>query len=110
MVIKGKFDCRYWGIYPDNFDICEKVINSFCDYFNLTEQQQDEIDATANNTFLEDAKDGLNLENITNTINYYRIRAAIDYVCEKQKLDQQDFDYVVNGMCVYIIYKGENIA
>lgn len=103
------FDYNYWGIYKENLEKGDKIIQELAKQYNLSDDDLYNIEEIAKTEAATDsAANGF--DNLSNIINERKIIAAIALICQKQNLDIDDFDYTTDGNIIEVIYKEERVA
>lgn len=119
-----KFDYGFWGLQPNVLAHGEQCFEDLAEHFGIdvyslelsdieNEAKDDILLALVNahhsgsNPF-KDNKSFL----LSNLINAYKLDRLIDYICETQGLEREDFEHDAyhDGTLLEVTYKGEVIA
>lgn len=103
------FDYAYWGIYKNNLEKGEEIIQELANQYKLSDDDLCSIEETAKTEAATDISAN-GLDNLSDIINERKIIAALALICQKQNLDIDAFDYTVNGNTIEVIYKEERVA
>lgn len=105
------FDYSYWGIYPENLEKGEKVVQELALKYDLNFSDLCKIEEKAKDETIELICSSNSFDNLTNTINQCKIEAAIDIICEQNdELQKKDFDTYVDGDIIEASYQNERIV
>ena len=104
------FDYEYWGIFKGALEKGENVVQDLACQYKLSMNDLCNIEEIAKGNAQELFSCSNSFDNLTNLINTEKIKATISLICERNKLDENDFDYEVNGDLIEVIYKRERIA
>ena len=104
------FDYEYWGILREALEKGEDVVQDLACQYKLSMNVLCNIEEAAKENAQELFSCSNNFDNLTNLINTEKIKTTISLICEKNKLDENDFDYEVDGDLIEVIYKKERIA
>lgn len=106
----SSFDYEYWGIFKGALEKGEDVVQDLACQYKLSMNDLCNIEEAAKENAQELLPYSGGFDRLTNLINTEKIKAAISIICEKNKLDENDFDYEVDGDLIEVIYKRERIA
>lgn len=106
----SSFDYEYWGIYREALEKGENVVQDLAHQYNLSMNDLCNIEEAAKENVQELLSCSGGFDRLTDLINTEKIKAAISIICEKNKLDEDDFDYEVSGDLIEVFYKEERIA
>lgn len=105
------FDYPYWGIYPENLEKGEKVVQELALKYDLNFSDLCKIEERAKDEAIELICSSNSFDNLTNTINQCKIEAAIDIICQQNdELQREDFDTYVDGNIIEASYQNERIV
>ena len=107
-----KFPYHYWGLYLCNLERGEEVYQELLKMYDLDSYDDNDIEEAAVDRFAQVVKycESDKLGNLANIITECRIVEAINCICDKRNLNYEDFDWDVNGCCIGVYYKREQIA
>ena len=106
------FDFPYWGLYLDELELVEKETYRIGELYKLSDDDMGDIEEDAQSIATSDLKycdspfDG---GNITHIIGKAKVQALIDKICMKYNLDEDTFDYDVDGLGVKVYRNGVEI-
>ncbi len=96
--------CTFLGIFPDYIEDAGDSVDNLMDKFGFTLRQKGAVWRVIEKKFC----DVQNCFNLTNKIIYCIFEGGIEAMCfVKQDLNEEDFDYYVNGMDSHLYYQGE---
>lgn len=103
-------DYDYWNLNPLVLDKGEEVKQELLKYYELGYDKDSKTEETAYNEVKYIVRDGCNLDELFDLINYEKLKAAVSLICTKYKLDDSDFDIYANGIDISVAYQHEQIA
>lgn len=95
---------------PLALDKGEEVKQELLKHYELGYDEDSETEETAYNEVKYIIRDGCNLDELFDLINYEKLKAAVLLICAKYDLDNSDFDIYVNGIDISVAYQHERIA
>ena len=105
------FDYPYWGIYPDNLERGEEVVQELAVKYDLDFSDLWKVEERAKGEAVELICSSNSFDNLTNTINQCKIEAAIDIICEQNdELQREDFDTYIDDNIIEASYQNERIV
>lgn len=106
----SNMDYDYWNLNPLVLDKGEEVKQELLKYYELGYDKDSKTEETAYNEVKYIVRDGCNLDELFDLINYEKLKAAVSLICTKYKLDDSDFDIYANGIDISVAYQHEQIA
>ena len=106
----SSFDYEYWGIFRGTLEKGENVVQDLACQYKLSMNDLCNIEEIAKENAQELFPCSGGFDKLTDLINTEKIKATISLICKNHKLDENDFDYEVNGDLIEVIYKEERIA
>ena len=103
-------DYDYWNLNPLVLDKGEEIKQELLKYYELGYDKDSKTEETAYNEVKYIVRDGCNLDELFDLINYEKLKAAVSLICTKYKLDDSDFDIYANGIDISVAYQHEQIA
>lgn len=106
----SNMDYDYWNLNPLVLDKGEEIKQELLKYYELGYDKDSKTEETAYNEVKYIVRDGCNLDELFDLINYEKLKAAVSLICTKYKLDDSDFDIYANGIDISVAYQHEQIA
>ncbi len=119
-----KFDYGFWSMHPNILAHGEQCFEDLAEHFGIDvfSQELSDIEDAAKDDILlalvnahhagsNPFKDNKSFQ-LANLINTRKLDRLIDYICEKQGLEREDFEHdaYLDGALLNVTYKGEIIA
>ena len=104
------FDYEYWGILRGALEKGEDVVQDLACQYKLSMNDLCNIEEIAKENTQELLSCSGGFDKLTDLINTEKIKATISLICERNKLNEDDFDYEVSGELIEVFYKGDCIA
>lgn len=106
----SNMDYDYWNLNPLVLDKGEEVKQELLKYYELGYDEDSKTEETAYNEVKYIVRDGCNLDELFDLINYEKLKAAVSLICTKYELDDSDFDICVDGIDISVAYQHDRIA
>lgn len=103
-------DYAYWHLNEKILEEEEKLKQTLLNHYDLGFDSDDESESNAYNEVELIVKNGCELSELYDIINYEKLRTVILIACRQQNLNYEDFDIYTNGIDVSVTYKGESIT
>lgn len=103
-------DFDYWNLNPLVLDKGEEVKEELLKYYKLGYDEDSKTEETAYNEVKYIVRDGCNLDELFDLINYEKLKAAVSLICTKYKLDDSDFDIYVDSTDISVAYQHNQIT
>lgn len=103
------FDYTYWGIMQNNLEQGEEVVQALAKLYQFSMNDLCNIEEIAKENAQELFPYSGGFDNLSNIINTEKIKAAITLICKRENLNENDFNYEVNGNIIEVMYKNNYI-